>query len=580
MKKLNLKSLPLQSLTFLVLPLLLMLSVMVSGGAILHQWALRRQATDHSVRTVEGAISGLANRFSQREMALSGLAERIAQGEPAQAVLGSSDTWLEPLFDGGAAFYSGQGELLAASSQVDGETYESLLDRFDTRRLSAVVPLIKEDSNATRFVIITSSRAAVPDEPEVIGLGIVSLDRLGLSEILLTTNANAGKTTFLVTGDGQIVYHNDPSQVGQYLDVSVPGGEPSRDAVQIGTERDWAHLTVMASFSPVPSDTWSLVQEEHWTETLNRSFRFSQAALLIMVPGFILATVVVWLGIRQIVHPLQKLESRAADLARGEFNSIVQPVGGIDEIKQLQATLRHMAERVQSAQVGMHHYIGMITQAQEDERARIARELHDQTIQSLVALSYDEHKLRRYLDESIPAADESLDRVIGTTTQVVDDLRRIIRAMRPIYLEQLGLTPALEMLAQDTRVGDRVEVIFEKQGTPRRVPPEHEMALYRITQEVLNNARRHSHADQINLSVQFKEESLLIVVRDNGSGFVIPKDISDWSKVGHFGIMGMHERAALIGAQIEVESVPGQGTTVKISIPLTGWEPPANLSDG
>src|SRR5690606_17197906 len=163
------------------------------------------------------------------------------------------------------------------------------------------------------------------------------------------------------------------------------------------------------------------------------------------------------------------------------YAAIEQKVGGIEEIQHLQGTLQQMSKRVQAAQASMHDYIGAITRAQEDERRRLAHELHDQTAQSLVALDHRQQMLKPYLRDE-PETSAKLTEIRGMIATAIDDLRRIVRALRPAYLEELGLAPALEMLARDLELDGQLAIHFEKQGAPQRLAPEHEMALYRIVQ--------------------------------------------------------------------------------------------------
>lgn len=217
----------------------------------------------------------------------------------------------------------------------------------------------------------------------------------------------------------------------------------------------------------------------------------------------------------------------------------------------------------------MHDYIGAITQAQEDERRRLARELHDQTAQALVALGHRQQMLKPYLKEG-PAAAELHGEIRAMIQGTIEDLRRIVRALRPVYLEELGLAPALQMLARDLELDDKVALHFEMTGSPQRLAPEHEIALYRIAQEALNNAWQHSNASQIWLSVHFGETQVTLAVRDNGQGFSPQRHaaVLDDSGLKHFGLMGMAERAALIRAQLQIKSEPGAGTTVTIWAPI------------
>ena len=147
----------------------------------------------------------------------------------------------------------------------------------------------------------------------------------------------------------------------------------------------------------------------------------------------------------------------------------------------------------------------------------------------------------------------------GATAEV----RRFSRALRPLYLEDLGLAPALELLAEESGVG------FTLVGTPRRAKPEIELALYRIAQESLSNARRHAQATQVEVTLVYAPQQVRITVSDDGVGFTVPEDPSALARSGHFGLMGMYERAQLIGAQVVVDAAPGEGVAVTVTAPAT-----------
>jgi signal transduction histidine kinase len=223
-----------------------------------------------------------------------------------------------------------------------------------------------------------------------------------------------------------------------------------------------------------------------------------------------------------------------------------------------------MAGKVQAAQRSLHDYIGAITAAQEDERRRMARELHDDTIQALIAL-----KQRMQLAQLAPRANpetSSLNEIAALTEQTIENLRRLTRALRPIYLEGLGLVTALEMLAGETKQATDTSVEFQRQGTERRLPVNVELALYRMAQEALNNVARHTQAAHACLGISFTPQDITLEVSDDGKGFVVPKNPAEFAPSGHFGLLGLHERAELISAVLEIRSSAGQGTGLKVTL--------------
>jgi signal transduction histidine kinase len=289
-------------------------------------------------------------------------------------------------------------------------------------------------------------------------------------------------------------------------------------------------------------------------------------APLVLLAPLLFALAALWLGARQIVQPLQKLEIKAAAVASGDFNAIQESVGGISEVQHLQAELTAMALQVQASQAGLRDYIAAITSAQEDERLRLARELHDDTIQELIALKQRLQLASKASSE--PNTAPMLQELERLTEETIENVRRMTRALRPIYLEDLGLMTALEMLARETSEAHGLQVDFKRIGQERRLRREAELALYRIAQQALSNVVRHANARSASLGVDFSASAVNLDVRDDGIGFKMPRYPTDLAPSGHFGLLGMHERADLIGARLDVHSEPGSGTHISVSLPL------------
>ncbi len=287
-------------------------------------------------------------------------------------------------------------------------------------------------------------------------------------------------------------------------------------------------------------------------------------APLVLIPPLLFAVAALWFGARQIVRPIQQLEAKASALASGDFQSIQEPVVGIAEVQHLQSALAEMSRKVQAAQEGLHDYIGAITAAQEEERMRVARDLHDDTIQAIIALKQRVQLVGRSVKEASTQA--ALNELESLAEQTIENLRRLTHALRPIYLEDLGLVPALQMLVREGSQAGTLEIVFQHTGRERRLPRDIELALYRITQEALNNVIRHSRATNAGLYVAYDDREIRITVKDNGIGFVVPAMPTEFAPSGHFGLLGMRERAELIGARLDVHSRPGVGTQLSVSM--------------
>jgi signal transduction histidine kinase len=303
--------------------------------------------------------------------------------------------------------------------------------------------------------------------------------------------------------------------------------------------------------------------EEAYKIATDPALEFTLFAPLVLIPPLLFSVAALWFAARQIIQPLQELEAKAAALAWGDFDAIQDSVGGISEVQHLQLELAEMSRKVQSAQEGLRDYIGAITSAQEEERNRLARELHDDTIQAIIALKHRVGLAQKSVKTQ--SGHQALIELEALADQTIENLRRLTRALRPIYLEDLGLVTALEMLVRETSQNSGIQVEFQKSGEEQRLSREVELALYRIAQEALNNVVRHSQAKHADVQIVFRQ-GVALEVRDDGIGFDVPKSPTDFAASGHFGLLGIRERAELIGARLEVESARGKGARLKVKV--------------
>jgi signal transduction histidine kinase len=216
----------------------------------------------------------------------------------------------------------------------------------------------------------------------------------------------------------------------------------------------------------------------------------------------------------------------------------------------------------------LRFYARRIMQAQESERKRIARELHDDTIQSLIALSRRLEGLVTSEEQLPEAAARRIRDLCGQTDEMIQRVRQFSQNLRPSVLDDLGLLPTLEELTADmNRQGD-VRAEFHVQGERRRLSSEVELTLFRIAQEAFSNVIRHAQATRVITKVELANSSIRMTVEDDGIGFRPPKLTDDLRAEDGLGLIGMHERARLLGGNLSIHSEPGCGTKVIADVPI------------
>jgi signal transduction histidine kinase len=235
----------------------------------------------------------------------------------------------------------------------------------------------------------------------------------------------------------------------------------------------------------------------------------------------------------------------------------------------LQRTLQDLSS-ARRRQDELRDYASLITRVQEEERRRLARELHDDTAQALIALSLGLDGLGRAIGRrDLPEKDvQWLANLQELADRTLEGVRRACRDLRPSVLDDLGLRAALEWLS-DGSSARGVPCTFTCTGSPRPTTPEAEIAIFRIVQEALSNIWRHSQATQASVELAYLPSVLQLTVRDNGKGFFVEQflDASHNSQSG-LGLVGMRERAMLIGATLAITSALGDGCKVELSLPL------------
>jgi two-component system, NarL family, sensor histidine kinase UhpB len=289
--------------------------------------------------------------------------------------------------------------------------------------------------------------------------------------------------------------------------------------------------------------------------TLHAPIRLEE--LVLLLAGLVVMLVLDLLLVGQVLGPLERLARvmREVDLLRPGQRAVGFERSS-SELLALAEAFNEMLERLEGER---RESSGRVLEAQEAERLRIARELHDELGQTLTAVALRaEHAAQREGAEHPEFAE-----IARIVQRGLADVRRISLELRPGALEELGLLNAMISLCARVSEQAGMRIHRELEGPIPKLPGDVELAVYRIAQEALTNAVRHSHASAVSVSLRCSDGDLLLSVKDNGEG--LPEHV-----IAGGGLTGMRERAMLIGAALEIESIPGAGVEVRLRLALDG----------
>jgi two-component system, NarL family, sensor histidine kinase UhpB len=289
--------------------------------------------------------------------------------------------------------------------------------------------------------------------------------------------------------------------------------------------------------------------------TLHAPIRLEE--LVLLLAGLVVMLVLDLLLVGQVLGPLERLARvmREVDLLRPGQRAVGFERSS-SELLALAEAFNEMLERLEGER---RESSGRVLAAQEAERLRIARELHDELGQTLTAVALRaEHAAQREGAEHPEFAE-----IARIVQRGLADVRRISLELRPGALEELGLLNAMISLCARVSEQTGMRIHRELEGPIPKLPVDVELAVYRIAQEALTNAVRHSHASAVSVSLRCSDGDLLLSVKDNGEG--LPEHV-----IAGGGLTGMRERAMLIGAALEIESIPGAGVEVRLRLALNG----------
>ncbi|MHB8872066.1 MAG: sensor histidine kinase [Myxococcaceae bacterium] len=501
--------------------------------------------------------------------------------------------WEEPVRGGYAEQGAGRLPVTEALQSGRPKVTGLVTDAHGARRMYALVPLRNWHG-------------------KVVGLAGGVFDPKGsrfLSALGGTTRGQ-GASLDVVDGNGVVLASSDSARVfqpadhGRFLASAIAerreviGGCHGCHEGEIGKERE---REVMA-FAPLTEAPWGIDIREGEAQAF-APVRTLWRRLLWLGPLLIGGSLVfAWGAARSVQRPVKVLTRAAERIAGGELDQPIPPLGA-DEVgslgrsfESMRVALASSLARIEQAKDELEARVEERTRqladlnlklaerdasrgellrkaiaAQEEERKRIARELHDETSQSLVALVMRLERAKALVQGS--QAQAPLEEVKALAVRTLDEVHRLILDLRPSVLDDLGLPSAIRWNAERALKPRGVSVRCELDGLEGRLPTEMETALFRAVQETMNNIARHAEAESVLVQSFVRSGRLTIEIEDDGKGF----DPAILNEAGRprrpLGLLGLRERMDLLGGTVEIDSAPGKGTRVALSVPIPKQEP-------
>ena len=506
-------------------------------------------------------------------------AVRTGDAGAGQALL-SANTALRQRFDQ-LSITDAQGKIIATQGGRLGENV-SQLDYFEqARRLRRPVRSGVHQIEGGQPIIVVAQPIYDLLGGQFAGcaLGVWQLDQDRLGTPVAGVRVGENGFAYLVDESGTILYHRSRDLLGADSARHPAVAALLRGETGALTVNDEGRITVVG-YAPIPLrqttnslladrswDGWGLLTSELWDDIVAPLQPYVGLMIVLLLLVVTIPLSFLALNSRRIAAPLQSLVAEAGRVASGQFDSQVSLNAGPWEVRELELAFNTMVEQLRRYRSDIQNYVVSILSSQEEERKRIARELHDETAQALIVLGR-RIEMAEELSRNARLTAE-LDAIRDMVDDTLQGVRRFTSDLRPPLLEELGLPRTLELLGARTEREESFTVSVTIVGTPRQLLPEIELGLYRLAQEGLTNVRKHAQASRAQMHLTYAEDSVNLEITDDGLGFEAPTDPSDLIKSGRLGLMGIYERARLFGGRAIISSGSGKGTTVSVVIPLT-----------
>jgi signal transduction histidine kinase len=597
-----------------------------------------RQSLDNQVAVASAVASSLDYRLNAALSLLASTATELdlSRGDPAALQAGTLRKaqsqlsaygrrlfWLDP--DGNVLWTEPFDASLIAKPFSDFPAVRPALEentRYISNLLQSPVPTSAssvEPTSARSYIFLAVSVSRPAGGVDSLLVEEVDADRLGLGDLLSRVTVKNGYIQ-VVDHAGIVLasslswyrfYKGDhTNQFARLIDSQQSlVGECHQCHAGNDPGSSSSRTEEILAFAPLSVAPWGVAVREPAADVLAAANTLRMQLLLGGGVALAATWLITWLITRQILEPIKAMGEASAQFAAGRLDVPV-PSGGIDEVARLTANLEQMRvrleatladhrrwnealeemveertreltnlyEQFQGKEVMCKRLLGQVLTAQEEERTRLARELHDTIGQSLTAIIMTTTAVENSLPAALVSGRDKLATVRHIAAQTLQDLRNLIFDLRPEILDDLGLALAIRSQVKKCLEPAGVKVHLKAAGIKDQLPAEIETAVFRVVQEAITNIARHAQATEANISLVHKDGKLIVRVEDDGVGFD-PALVMNNGQTG-WGLRGMEERITLLGGKFYIGSKAGSGTLLLAEVPLeqTGLLELSNLS--
>lgn len=572
--------------------LVLVVAVPLLGLVLYSSYLFARQqmvqVQGSALDLAELAAASTEQLLADSESVLAAIAQRplVQAADPAQCdpILQEVSSVL-PQY-AGLGLTDASGQVICSSAAAAGAPLPSLGDRPYFQRLLQTRSFTVGEAQQGRITGRWTSVLAYPvesDGGDLVGALILPIDLVRYQSTLRDVFLPPGAAITILDSTGTVIASSaEPEiRVGQNVRgveivemvLATTEGEANATGIDGGEK--------LYGFTTIPRAGWHVYTgipiEEAQAPLVEGLIR----QLLVSLGVIAAVTFLAVTAARQIDRPILSLAAVARDVAAGktgqrvpatgpkEFHDVATAFNGM-----LDARARHIqqlerkTEQAETLSRRLRQLNKQVVSAQESERQRISRELHDEAGQILTALKITLSLVRSQLPEANESLRQELDAAIDLTDESMRQIRDLAHALRPPALERFGLDASLSSLCREFSERTRLFIEYDGDGAVPPLPDQLALTLYRFAQEALTNAAKHASASEIRVILQQQQESISLTVGDNGRGFPVHEVLSPLTSHIGIGLLGMQERLELVNGRLEIESEPGRGSRLTAVCPV------------